>query len=225
MKRIRISAEIVKKPEDLATGLMGRKCLGRNSGMLFDFRTERPLSFWMARTYIPLQIAFIDDSGRIGQIERMAPLSTRAVRSYGSYRYALEVNDGWFDDNRIFVGAQAALPGMDAHPVNPDVAIDQSIKDILKAADTYGVTLMVDYVSKSGFDVPLKTIVPPFEFAETADGDPEGIVIVRDAQRGRYSSLIIENITAVKDMNGNPVVNAQQVQAISKEGISTPPAE
>ena len=55
----------------------------------------------MANTYMPLQVAFIKESGKIGQIERMAPLSTREVKSNSAYRYALELNDGWFDNNKI----------------------------------------------------------------------------------------------------------------------------
>jgi hypothetical protein len=58
----------------------------------------------MANTYIPLDIAFLDDDGRILQIESMVPLSTRNVSSCKPCKYALEVNRGWFRDNGIKVG-------------------------------------------------------------------------------------------------------------------------
>jgi uncharacterized membrane protein (UPF0127 family) len=105
-----LRTEIARTPLEHMQGLMGRKHLPKDSGMLFDFGNSRPLSFWMANTYIPLQIAFIEDDGRVGQIERMVPLSTRAIHSKKSYRFALEVNDGWFDENKITIGSVMGLP-------------------------------------------------------------------------------------------------------------------
>ena len=58
----------------------------------------------MANTYIPLDIAFFDDDGKIFQIESMTPLSTKKISSNKPCRYALEVNRGWFRDNNIRVG-------------------------------------------------------------------------------------------------------------------------
>ena len=55
----RIRAEIVSRGTELAKGLMGRKHLPKDAGMLFDFGTDQPLQFWMRNTYLPLQIAFI----------------------------------------------------------------------------------------------------------------------------------------------------------------------
>ena len=108
---VRLFAEIAKTPLEHETGLMGRKSLSEHTGMLFDFGHEKELSFWMANTYIPLQIAFIKSNGKIGEIKSMVPLSTRPIRSLGKYRYALEVNDGWFNANGIRINSQAALPG------------------------------------------------------------------------------------------------------------------
>ena len=85
--------------------LMNRKRLASNHGMLFKFPYPSNLSFWMRDTYIPLDVAFIGDDGRVLQIETMSPLSTRAVRSVHLCRYALEVNKGWFDKNNIREGS------------------------------------------------------------------------------------------------------------------------
>src|ERR1017187_2255590 len=224
---IKVKAEIATKWGELSTGLMGRKHLPRNAGMLFDFGNDRPLSFWMQNTYIPLSIAFIDSKGMVKQIENMVPLSTRAIRSHGSCRYALEVNEGWFDDNSIFVGAQVAVPFVpptgtpaEVQPSvpsenKPDVVIEQSFKDILKAADDYGVKLILEYVTKSGKTMPPRSIEPPIEFTDTQEGDANGVAVVWDVSQGDYRSYIIENILSIKDPNGNPVVNVEQVRILA----------
>lgn len=105
-----IRAEIAETYAKQEKGLMWRKHLPKDSGMLFDFKEDMPLTFWMKNTYIPLQIAFIDGSGKIIQISSMAPLSTRRIYSKKECRYALEVNEGWFDKNGIKEGDYVAHP-------------------------------------------------------------------------------------------------------------------
>ena len=122
--KTKLFAEIAKTPEQHQRGLMGRKYLPFNSGMLFDFGKEKELSFWMSNTYIPLEIAFVDKVGKVGQIEKMYPLNTRAIKSNSKYRYALEVNDGWFAKNKIQVGAQLQMPTTEEDPLN-NPATDQ----------------------------------------------------------------------------------------------------
>jgi uncharacterized membrane protein (UPF0127 family) len=78
--------------------------------MLFVFETDRILSFWMKDTLIPLSIAFIAWDGRILEIHDMEALSTRAVQSARSARYALEVPQGWFDRAEVGPGAVIVLP-------------------------------------------------------------------------------------------------------------------
>jgi hypothetical protein len=96
--------EIADTPIKREYGLMDRKTLASNHGMLFKFPQSNRLSFWMRNTYIPLDIAFINEDGKISQIEKMYPLSTRSIRSNSDCRYALEVNTGWFKNNNIKVG-------------------------------------------------------------------------------------------------------------------------
>lgn len=105
-----IRAEIASTPEKQERGLMGRKHLPKSNGMLFDFNQNVPLVFWMKNTYIPLQIAFINNSGKILQIESMTPLSTKRIYSNVACRYALEVNDGWFKENGIEEGDYVRHP-------------------------------------------------------------------------------------------------------------------
>lgn len=102
MKKLFI--EIADTPIKREYGLMDRKTLANNHGMLFKFPEAQRLGFWMRNTYIPLDIAFINNDGEISQIERMYPLSTRSIRSNNNCKYALEVNAGWFKDNGIKVG-------------------------------------------------------------------------------------------------------------------------
>lgn len=228
MKKPKLYAEIAKTQEDHLRGLMGRKYMPYNHGMLFDFGKEKKLAFWMANTYIPLQIAFIKESGKIGQIERMAPLSTKSIQSNSEYRYALELNDGWFDDNKIKIGAQVQIPGTENQPqqiISPDIPITQSYKDILKHIENYRMKIIIEYTTKNGIDLTPKTIEPPFEFTETAEGDFDGLLTAWDCQKGRFSSFIIENIISIKDLNGNPITNTQDVENIYKNIPLTPKEE
>jgi hypothetical protein len=80
---------------------MYRRNLGQNSGMLFVYQKKARLSFWMKNTFIPLSVAFIDDSCDIVHIEDMDPHTTRIHQSPLLVRYALEVNHGWFRERGI----------------------------------------------------------------------------------------------------------------------------
>jgi len=222
-----VRAEIVRNHKDMATGLMGRKHLPKNSGMLFDFGSDQPLSFWMKNTYIPLQIAFIDSRGVVQKISSMVPLSTNSVRTNGNCRYALEVNDGWFDEHNVKIGATVAIPNANQQEnindepeqeteKNPQLVIEQSFKDILVSADDNGLSVVVEYMTKDGNPLPPKQISPPFVFGETEDGDVNGLVTVWDDQRSRYTSLIVDNIVGIKDLNGEPIPNSERVTELAK---------
>ena len=97
----RLQAEVADTPVDRIQGLMYRRNLGQNSGMLFVYERAAHLSFWMKNTWVPLSVAFIDDNGDIVHIEDMDPHSTRIHRSPLIVRYALEVNAGWFSERGI----------------------------------------------------------------------------------------------------------------------------
>jgi uncharacterized membrane protein (UPF0127 family) len=99
-----IWVEVAKSPEERANGLMGRKHLGKNEGMLFIFEIEDYHGFWMKDTIIPLSIAFIDREGRIVKITDMKPLALESHIPPKPVLYALEMNRGWFSANGINVG-------------------------------------------------------------------------------------------------------------------------
>ena len=101
-----LKVEIADTPIKRARGLMGRKHMDHDSGMLFKFPSHQELKFWMKNTYLPLHIAFVEDDGTIAQIEEMVPLCTKAVVASKLYKFALEVNYGWFEKNQVMVGSK-----------------------------------------------------------------------------------------------------------------------
>jgi uncharacterized membrane protein (UPF0127 family) len=89
------AVEVGANDEERAKGLMFRKELPEGNGMLFDFKIEAPVSFWMKNTYVSLDMIFIRGDGRIASIaENTEPLSERLVPSDGPVRGVLEVVAG-----------------------------------------------------------------------------------------------------------------------------------
>jgi uncharacterized protein len=85
-------------------GLSGRATLAENAGMLFVFDGDVTTGFWMHNTTIPLSIAFIGADGRIVDIQNMEPLSDLVHYSAKPYRFALEVNQGFYARHAIAIG-------------------------------------------------------------------------------------------------------------------------
>jgi len=93
-------------------GLMFRKHLKENHGMIFVFNNSQYLNFWMKNTYIPLDIAYIDARGIIKEIYFMEPLDVSVTYpSTYKVKYALEVNKGWFEKNNITIGTRIIFSG------------------------------------------------------------------------------------------------------------------
>ncbi len=99
-----IQVEVAKTPEERSHGLMERKRLNKDEGMLFIFETEDYHGFWMKNTFIPLSIAFIEKSGRIAWITDMKPLTLDSHVPPKPILYALEMNKGWFSSHGVKVG-------------------------------------------------------------------------------------------------------------------------
>jgi uncharacterized membrane protein (UPF0127 family) len=99
-----IQAEVAATPEARTTGLMYRKTLAPNHGMLFVFDQANVQCFWMRNTFIPLSIAFLQDDGTIVNIADMKPQSDDSHCSSKPVRLALEMEQGWF-------AARAMTPG------------------------------------------------------------------------------------------------------------------
>ncbi len=100
----RIEAEVAATPQSRAQGLMHRKAMDSQRGMLFVFPDAEPHCFWMKNTLIPLSIAFMDAHGRILNIAEMKPQSEENHCAAKPVRYALEMNAGWFAQRGLKVG-------------------------------------------------------------------------------------------------------------------------
>ncbi len=94
-KQEAFQVEVVSKDEDRARGLMGRTSLPERGGMLFVFQTVQSSAFWMKNTLIPLDMIFIDESGKIVKIHSMAvPHSREVIKSGVPVKAGLEINGG-----------------------------------------------------------------------------------------------------------------------------------
>jgi uncharacterized protein len=99
-----IRAELAVTPIQQQTGMMFRRSMGTNEGMLFVEETAGLRCFWMRNTLLPLSIAFIADDGTIVNVAEMAPQSDESHCSAKPVRYALEMNKGWFSKRGIKPG-------------------------------------------------------------------------------------------------------------------------
>jgi uncharacterized membrane protein (UPF0127 family) len=113
----KIFVELAKTPYKQSQGLMFRKELQPDSGMLFAFDGPKPLSFWGMNTFIPLDIAFIDEHGTIKDLKRIKQHDLTSIKSSCPCKFALEVSDGWFKENGFAVGdfMESLLKDSDGH--------------------------------------------------------------------------------------------------------------
>ena len=111
-KSILLRVEIADNIETRGRGLMFRKELKENDGMLFVYRNKVKRNFWMKNTYIPLSIAYINGKGIINEIYEMKPLDTSITYpSIMPAKYVLEVNKGWYARNNITRGCKIIFDG------------------------------------------------------------------------------------------------------------------
>lgn len=105
------SVEVMRSAEDRARGLMHRKSLPAENGMLFDFGRNVIARMWMKNTYIPLDMIFIRTDGTIANIAPdTVPLSTDVLSSEGEVRFVLEINAGLSRQLGISKGDTVQLP-------------------------------------------------------------------------------------------------------------------
>lgn len=93
-KTHRYRAEVARTPEQQARGLMYRRTMARDAGMLFPFPEPRMASFWMSNTYLPLDIIFISPQGRVVNVGEGVPLTLDTVESAAPAGSVLELNRG-----------------------------------------------------------------------------------------------------------------------------------
>ena len=99
-----IQAEVARTAEQQATGMMFRREMGPNEGMLFVNQEPGVRCFWMRNTLLPLAIAFVADDGTVVNTAEMQPRSEESHCSARPVRYALEMPQGWFAKRGIGTG-------------------------------------------------------------------------------------------------------------------------
>ena len=102
----RIRAEVAADMGSRMQGLMFRKSMAAGAGMVFVFDEVSTHCMWMKNTYLPLSVAFIDESGAIVNIADMKPQTEDSHCAAKPARYALEMNQGWFAQRGIKAGAK-----------------------------------------------------------------------------------------------------------------------
>ncbi|UXN69723.1 DUF192 domain-containing protein [Devosia neptuniae] len=91
----KFNVEVVDTAESRAQGLMYRQELADDAGMLFDFKGEQPVSFWMRNTFIPLDMIFVDAKGVVKNIHVNArPHDPTGIPSDGPVQFVLEIPGG-----------------------------------------------------------------------------------------------------------------------------------
>lgn len=110
----RLVVEVAATDPQRMQGLMHRRMLPENRGMLFIFPHVAVHGMWMMNTYIPLSVAFLDDRGVIINIEDMQPQTTTSHMAARPARYALETNLGWFRKRGIKPGDR--IEGLERAP-------------------------------------------------------------------------------------------------------------
>jgi uncharacterized membrane protein (UPF0127 family) len=109
--RVTYSVEIADEPDEGSRGLMFRTDLAPDGGMLFLFNEEAPRGFWMKNTPTPLDIIFLDRTGRVVSIaERTVPFSEKVLPSDGPAIAVLEVHAGESERHGFGPGTQALHP-------------------------------------------------------------------------------------------------------------------
>lgn len=110
--------EVATTLQEQALGLMFRRSLPENAGMLFLYDRPQPVAMWMKNTLIPLDMVFISVDGTVHRIEsNTEPFSTAVIPSEGTIAAVLELNAGEADKIRLKRGDKVLYPGLakDAH--------------------------------------------------------------------------------------------------------------
>jgi uncharacterized membrane protein (UPF0127 family) len=107
-------AEVASTDSQRGTGLMHRRMLPENRGMLFVFPDIALHGMWMMNTFLPLSVAFIDREGMIINIADMEPHTTSTHSATRPAKYALEMNQGWFRKRGIKAGDK--IQGLEKAP-------------------------------------------------------------------------------------------------------------
>jgi uncharacterized membrane protein (UPF0127 family) len=109
-----LDVEVAERDEHRTRGLMFRKSMGEDEGMLFVFEAERELAFWMRNTCLPLDMIFAASDGTIVGIEENVPTLNDGHYAPGdcAARYVVEANAGWARRHGVKAGQKLVLGGL-----------------------------------------------------------------------------------------------------------------
>lgn len=112
-KKVRM--QLAVREQEMERGLMERRDLGADDGMLFVYDHSQAMSFWMRDTPTALDIGFFDSAGVLQEIYPLHPYDETGVKSHGTQlMLALEMNQGWYHNNGVRPGAQLDLKAVKA---------------------------------------------------------------------------------------------------------------
>ncbi|MBI3884867.1 MAG: DUF192 domain-containing protein [Opitutae bacterium] len=122
-----VRMQIAALPAEQQQGLMFRKTMGDDEGMIFVFTSPQQMGFWMRNTTLPLDIGYIDPTGELKEIYPMYPLDERSVSSRSrNIQFCLEMNQGWFKANGVKPGdkldLKALAEALKARGLKPEAA-------------------------------------------------------------------------------------------------------
>ena len=105
-----VQLQIAAQPEEMQKGLMFRRSMGADEGMLFVYPAPTQMGFWMRNCEFIQNIGFFDASGELRETYEMYPHDERTVSSHAhDLKFALEMNQGWYDRNGVKPGAKLDL--------------------------------------------------------------------------------------------------------------------
>jgi uncharacterized protein len=110
-----VRMQLAVRPNEMQRGLMERRNLGSDEGMIFVYERPQQMSFWMHNTPTPLDIGFFGHEGTLQEVYPLHPFDETSVTSRGSdLQFALEVNQGWFREKAVKPGAKLDLRALAA---------------------------------------------------------------------------------------------------------------
>jgi len=108
---VEMEAEQALTDRQIKTGMMFRKIMGNNEGMIFVFERPKRQGFWMKNCLVPMSAAYIDPQGRINEIVKLEPHNSNSVMSRSfQIQYVLEAPRGWFKENGLGPGVTIMTP-------------------------------------------------------------------------------------------------------------------
>lgn len=108
-----VQMQLAVTPMEMQRGLMGRRDLAPDQGMLFVYQSPDRANFYMRGTPLPLDIGYFTQDGKLHEVYQMYPFDEKTVSSRSrEIQFALEMNQGWFKANEIRAGAQIDLKAL-----------------------------------------------------------------------------------------------------------------